>query len=77
MEYVLRAIPLGGYVGFPDDDPDLKYPQDDPDLLRNRPILDRAVVISAGVIANVIFAWSILFTQVGFICTSTYRAAGQ
>lgn len=51
-------------MAFPDDDPKLQYPVDDPDLLNNRPILDRAAVISAGVIANVIFAWSILFTEV-------------
>ena len=36
MEYSLRAIPLGGYVGFPDDDPESPYPPDDPDLLRNK-----------------------------------------
>lgn len=64
MEYSLRAIPLGGYVAFPDDDPDSKYAPDDPDLLRNRSILQRALVISAGVIANVIFAFSLLLTQV-------------
>ncbi|KAK9808212.1 hypothetical protein WJX73_009389 [Symbiochloris irregularis] len=63
VDYSLRAIPLGGYVAFPDDDPDLQYPADDPDLLLNRPIRDRAIVVSAGVIANVIFAWSILFAQ--------------
>ena len=64
MTYSLRALPLGGYVGFPDDDPKSKIPKDDPNLLKNRPILDRAIVLSAGVIFNIIFAWSILFTQV-------------
>jgi membrane-associated protease RseP (regulator of RpoE activity) len=62
-EYAIRAIPLGGYVGFPDDDPDSDIPQDDPDLLRNRPVLDRAIVISAGVIANLIFAYFLLVGQ--------------
>ena len=68
-EYSLRAFPLGGYVGFPDDDPDSTIPPEDPDLLRNRPLLDRAIVISAGVIANLIFAYLLLVTQaatVGF-----------
>lgn len=68
-EYAIRAIPLGGYVGFPDDDPESDIPLDDPNLLRNRPILDRAIVISAGVIANLIFAYFLLVTQaatVGF-----------
>lgn len=64
MEYSLRLFPLGGYVGFPDDDPDSKIPADDPDLLRNRPVKDRFIVISAGVIANFIFAYSLLVTQV-------------
>ena len=67
VEYSLRAIPLGGFVAFPDDDPDCPYPEDDPDLLRNRPIKDRAVVISAGVIANVAFALAILLTQVNTV----------
>lgn len=62
-EYALRAIPLGGFVGFPDDDPDSEIPPNDPNLLRNRPILDRAIVISAGVIANLIFAYFVYVTQ--------------
>jgi len=66
-EYAIRAFPLGGFVGFPDEDPDCKYPLDDPNLLRNRPILDRAIVISAGVIANLIFAYLVLVMQFGII----------
>lgn len=66
-EYAVRAFPLGGYVGFPDDDPDSDIPPDDPNLLRNRPILDRAIVISAGVIANLIFAYFLLVGQVATI----------
>lgn len=66
-EYALRIIPLGGYVGFPDEDPESEIPVDDPDLLRNRPILDRAIVISAGVIANLIFAYFLLVAQAGIV----------
>jgi len=66
-EYALRAFPLGGFVGFPDDDPDCEIPADDPNLLRNRPILDRAIVISAGVIANLIFAYFVLVGQANLI----------
>jgi RIP metalloprotease RseP len=64
-EYALRAFPLGGFVGFPDDDPEANdiHP-DDPNLLKNRPILDRAIVISAGVIANLIFAYLVMLFQV-------------
>lgn len=62
-EYALRAIPLGGFVGFPDDDPDSEIAPQDPDLLKNRPILDRAIVISAGVIANLLFAYLVFVVQ--------------
>ncbi|MEM7579723.1 MAG: RIP metalloprotease RseP [Mastigocoleus sp.] len=66
-EYAIRAFPLGGFVGFPDEDPDCDIPRNDPDLLSNRPILDRAIVISAGVIANLIFAYFLLTTQAGLV----------
>jgi membrane-associated protease RseP (regulator of RpoE activity) len=67
VEYGIRAFPLGGFVGFPDDDPDSEIPQDDPNLLKNRPLGDRAIVISAGVIANFIFAYFLLVTQSAFV----------
>lgn len=64
VEYSIRAFPLGGFVGFPDNDPDSDIPVDDVNLLKNRPILDRIIVVSAGVIANVIFAIVIIFVQI-------------
>jgi len=67
IEYSLRAFPLGGFVGFPDDDPDCKYDEDDPNLLRNRPVKDRAIVVSAGVFANCVFAFTILLSQVNLV----------
>ena len=76
-EYALRALPLGGFVGFPDDDPDSKIPPNDPNLLRNRPVLDRAIVISAGVISNLLFAYLVLVTQlavVGLPTSFNYQA---
>ena len=66
--YALRVVPLGGYVGFPDDEDEKNdISADDPDLMRNRPIWDRAIVISAGVIANLIFAYFLLVAQAGFV----------
>ena len=64
-EYTLCAIPLGGFVlcAIPDDDPESDIAPDDPDLLQNRPIFDRAIVYSAGVIANLIFAYFLLVGQ--------------
>ncbi|KAI3497288.1 hypothetical protein L1887_39789 [Cichorium endivia] len=67
VEYSLRAFPLGGFVGFPDNDPDSDIPVDDENLLKNRPILDRVLVISAGVIANIVFAYLIIFAQIVFV----------
>ncbi|MFZ9754316.1 MAG: RIP metalloprotease RseP [Cyanobium sp.] len=61
--YALRAIPLGGYVSFPDDEEESGIPADDPDLLRNRPLGQRALVIAAGVIANLLLAWAVLLAQ--------------
>ncbi len=66
-EYAVRALPLGGFVGFPDDDEDCPYPADDPNLLRNRPVLDRAVVMVAGVLANLVFAYLVLLVQTGVV----------
>ncbi|GJZ94914.1 probable membrane metalloprotease ARASP2, chloroplastic, partial [Tanacetum coccineum] len=58
---------LGGFVGFPDNDPDSDIPVDDRNLLKNRPILDKVIVISAAVIANIIFAYVIIFAQIVFV----------
>ena len=66
-EYALRAIPIIGYVAFPDDDPDSKYSFDDPNLFRNRPLIDRAIVTSGGVIANLVFAYLLLVGQVATV----------
>jgi membrane-associated protease RseP (regulator of RpoE activity) len=72
-EYALRVLPLGGFVGFPDEDPDSTIPPDDPNLLKNRPLLDRAIVISAGVIANLLFAYLLLVVQVGLIGVPNFQ----
>ncbi|KAM7270295.1 hypothetical protein ACFE04_029509 [Oxalis oulophora] len=64
VEYSIRAFPLGGFVGFPDNDPDSDIPVDDKNLLKNRPVVDRLIVVSAGVVANIIFAYAIIFVQV-------------
>ena len=58
VEFSLRALPLGGYVSFPanveyDEETGEEIAElDDPDLLQNRPPLQRALVISGGVLAN-------------------------
>jgi len=63
ITYSLRAFPLGGFVSFPDEEVHNIDPQD-PNLLKNRPILQRVIVISAGVFANLILAYTILIINV-------------
>ena len=53
----IHAFLLGGYVSFPDDEPENKLPKDSPDRFANRPVYQRFVVISAGVLANVVCAF--------------------
>jgi membrane-associated protease RseP (regulator of RpoE activity) len=75
-EYAIRAIPLGGFVGFPDKDDDSDIPPDDPDLLKNRSIGDRAIVFSAGVAANLIFAYLVLLVMVISVGVGTVDKPG-
>ncbi len=63
VQFALRAIPLGGFVAFPDDDEDSEIPKSDPNLLSNRPLPQRALVIAAGVLANLLLAWLVLLAQ--------------
>lgn len=76
-EFTIRLLPLGGYVAFPehttiDEESGEATVSDDPDMLQNRPLLDRALVISAGVIANVILAWTCIFASVSSVGLPTY-----
>lgn len=65
-EYVLGLTPLGGYVkiaGMVDEslDTDFKERDPQPDEFRSKPLWQRMVVISAGVIMNMILAAVIFF----------------
>ena len=77
-EYALRALPIGGFVSFPRATNRTKLEQmgllkkgekfDDevlstPDLLENRPLREQAVVVAAGVVANLVLAWACLTTS--------------
>ena len=66
ITYSFRAFPLGGFVSFPDEEHNNIDPSD-PNLLRNRPIFQRVIVISAGVFANLLLAYAILIINVGTI----------
>lgn len=57
VKVLVHAFLLGGYVSFPDDEKDVDLPKDSQDRFLNRPIYQRLIVVSAGVIANVICAF--------------------
>ena len=63
ITYSFRAFPLGGFVSFPDEEQKNIDPKD-PNLLKNRPIIQRVIVISAGVFANLFLAYTILIINV-------------
>ena len=56
VTYAIRMLPLGGFVAFPDEDENSSIPADDPDLKRNRPLSQQALVVSAGILANLLLA---------------------
>ena len=63
ITYSFRAFPLGGFVSFPDEEINNIDPKDT-NLLKNRPVFQRVIVISAGVFANLILAYTILIINV-------------
>lgn len=60
-EVLVHACLLGGYVSFPDDEEDCDLPKDSPLRYSNKTVGQRALVISAGVIFNVILAYFLIF----------------
>lgn len=61
VKVLVHAFLLGGYVAFPDDDKELNLPADSPDRFMNRPVYQRLVVVSAGVFANIVCAFVLVF----------------
>ena len=59
-EILIHAFLLGGYVSFPDDEKDCDLPEDSEERFINKPAWQRAVVVSAGVVANVICAFTLV-----------------
>jgi len=62
VEYCVHACLFGGYVSFPDDDPDNPLPKDSPQRFENQPLLNRFLVMIAGVAVNAVLGWVILFS---------------
>ena len=60
LTILVHAFLLGGYVAFPDDEKDCDLPKDSEERFLNKPIYQRAFVVSAGVVSNVICAYLIV-----------------
>jgi regulator of sigma E protease len=65
VEYLIHACLLGGYVAFPDDEKDSDLPADSPERFVNNPVWKRIIVISAGVVTNLIVAFLLVFLVAG------------
>jgi len=61
VEYLIHACLIGGYVSFPDDDKDSDIPMDSMERFQNNPVWKRMIVISAGVVMNLIIAFVLVF----------------
>jgi len=66
ITYSFRAFPLGGFVSFPDEEQN-GINANDPNLLKNRPLFQRIIVISAGVFANLLLAYIILIANINTV----------
>lgn len=58
--FCLHPVLLGGYVSFPDDDPNSDIPLDSPKRFENQPILQRAAIAVAGVAVNFVLGYLIM-----------------
>ncbi len=70
-EYVIAAIPLGGYVAFLDQNDGIVAPNDLPHDINNQPVWSRMLIIAAGPIFNLLFAvlayWAVFMWGVASI----------
>ena len=76
VEVLVHAFLLGGYVSFPDDEKDSDLPKDSKERFTNKPVWQRMIVISAGVIANIIAAFFLVLVAAliwGKLPTGEYK----
>lgn len=59
-EFCLHALLFGGYVAFPDDNPDSEIPEESTERFENQPVWNRAAIAVAGVTVNAILGWAIM-----------------
>lgn len=64
LEILVHACLLGGYVSFPEDEETEEgkpiLPPDSKERFKNQPPLKQAIIVTAGVIMNVIFAFFLI-----------------
>ena len=65
VEYLIHACLIGGYVAFPDDEKDSDLPMDSKERFINNPVWKRMIVISAGVLMNLVVAFLLVFVVAG------------
>ena len=61
VEYCIHACLFGGYVAFPDDDPENPLPPESPERFENASLGARLAVMLAGVTVNAILGWVLMF----------------
>ncbi len=61
-DYCISAIPLGGFVKMLGEQPGETIPPEDiPYSFSHRPLWHRALVVAAGPLSNLVFAWLVFF----------------
>lgn len=60
-EVLIHAFLFGGYVSFPDDEEECDLPKDSDKRFTNKTVGQRILVICAGVVFNIIFAYILIF----------------
>ena len=60
---LVHALLLGGYVSFVEDDENCDLPEDSTERFLNKPIWQRLIIVSAGVIANVVAAFFLVLAS--------------
>lgn len=59
-EFCLHLALFGGYVAFPDDNPESEIPKDSPERFENKTVFQRFAVAIAGIAVNALIGWAIM-----------------
>lgn len=62
IDWILHALPLGGYVAFADDDEDNPLPEDSLQRFKNQPWWNRLYIAMAGIAVNFVVAVVLMVT---------------